>query len=80
MERKIEIGDFVKYRKYRGQVIEITDPYTCPYTGAPEPGSITIITKTIITKAIYEFMDYHYVFELDREKMREEKLKVLGIL
>jgi len=28
MERKIEIGDFVKYRKYRLQVIEITDPYT----------------------------------------------------
>ncbi len=75
MEREIEIGDFVKYRKYRGQVIEITDPYTCPYTGEPEPGSITIITK-----AGYEFMDYHYVFELDREKMREEKLKVLGIL
>jgi hypothetical protein len=75
MERKIEMGDFVKYRKYRGQVIEITDPYTCPYTGAPEPGSITIVTKVG-----YEFMDYHYVFELDREKMREEKLKVLGIL
>jgi hypothetical protein len=77
MERKIEIGDFVKHRKYRGQVIEITDPYTCPYTGAPEPGSITIITEV---PAGYEFMDYHYVFELDREKMREEKLKVLGIL
>jgi hypothetical protein len=75
MERKIEMGDFVKYRKYRGQVIEITDPYTCHYTGEPEPGSITIITKVG-----YEFMDYHYVFELDREKMREEKLKVLGIL
>jgi hypothetical protein len=85
MENKLSIGDFVKYkshpsishftRKYhRGQIIDIIEPYTCPHTGSPEPGSITIVREDGSINT-----DYHYVFELDREKMRDDKLKELGI-
>jgi len=74
MEKKLNIGDFVKYRSHRGQIIDMIEPSNCPYTGAPEPGSITIEREDGS-----EFMDYHYVFELDIEKMREWKLKELGI-
>jgi hypothetical protein len=75
MEKTFEIGDFVKYRKHRGQIIDILDPYNCPYTGAPEPGFITIIGEDG-----HIHSEYHYVFELDREKIREDKLKELGII
>ena len=85
MGKKFNIGDFVKYRSYpsishftrkshRGQIIDIIDPSNCPYTGAPEPGSITIVREDGS-----EFIDYHYVFELDIEKMRDDKLKSIGI-
>lgn len=73
MERKFNIGDFVKYRSHRGQIIDIIYPHTCLYTRAPDPGSITIIREDGS-----EFMDYHYIFELV-EKMRDDKLKSLGI-
>jgi hypothetical protein len=71
---KLNIGDFVKYRSHRGQIIDMIEPSICPYTGSPEPGSITIEREDG-----YEFMDYHYVFELDIEKMRDYKLKSIGI-
>ena len=73
MEKTLNIGDFVKYRTHRGQIIDIRDPWECPYTGI-QAGSVTMITEDG-----YQFMDYDYVFELDREKMREWKLKKLGI-
>ena len=38
MENKLNIGDFVKYRSHRGQIIDMIEPYICPYTGSPEPG------------------------------------------
>jgi hypothetical protein len=50
------------------------EPSICPYTGSPEPGSITIEREDGS-----EFIDYHYVFELDIEKMRDDKLKSIGI-
>ncbi len=79
---KLSIGDFVKYRSFflpnlllgRGQIIDIREPSICPYTRSPEPGSITIEREDGS-----EFIDYHYVFELDIEKMRDDKLKELGI-
>jgi len=85
MENKLKIGDFVKYRSYpsishftrkshRGQIIDIIDPYICPYGTSSDPGSITIVREDGS-----EFIDYHYVFELDIEKMRDDKLKELGI-
>ncbi len=82
MENKLNIGDFVKYRSFflpnlllgRGQIIDMIEPYICPYTGSPEPGSITIEREDGSINS-----DYHYVFELDREKMRDDKLKSLGI-
>jgi hypothetical protein len=74
MEKKLNIGDFVKYRSHRGQIIDIIEPYICPYGRSSEPGSITIVREDGS-----EFMDYHYVFELDIEKMRDDKLKKLGI-
>ena len=80
MEKKLNIGDFVKYRSHpiishitrkshRGQIIDIIEPYICPNSRSPEPGSITIEREDGS-----EFIDYHYVFELDIEKMRECKL------
>jgi len=32
MGNKLNIGDFVKYRTHRGQIINIRDPWECPYT------------------------------------------------
>jgi hypothetical protein len=74
VENKLNIGDFVKYRSHRGQIIDMIEPYICPYTGSPEPGSITIVREDGSVNS-----DYHYVFELDIEKMRDDKLKELGI-
>jgi len=71
---ELNIGDFVKYKSHRGQIIDIREPSTCPYTGDPEPGSITIEREDGS-----EFMDYHYVFELDIEKIRECKLNSIGL-
>lgn len=82
---KLSIGDFVRYRSHpsishftrkshRGQIIDIIEPYICPYGRSSEPGSITIVREDGS-----EFIDYHYVFELDIEKMRDDKLKELGI-
>jgi len=79
---KLSIGDFVRYRSFflpnlllgRGQIIDMIEPYICPYTGSPEPGSITIVREDGSINT-----DYHYVFELDIEKIRDDKLKSIGI-
>lgn len=85
MEKKLNIGDFVKYRSHpsishftrkshRGQIIDIIEPYICPNSRSPEPGSITIVREDGSEFIDYHYIDYHYIFELDIEKMRERKL------
>ena len=72
---EFEVGDFVKFRKRRGRIIEIVHQSNCPYTGAPVPGSIIIEDWSG-----KEFMEYDHVFQYDIEMMRECKLKELGIV
>ena len=69
-----DIGDYVFFRSKRGIVIESQLPKICEFTGDAESGYYKILCHDG-----EEFIDYHYVFELDIEYIREQKLKKLGI-
>lgn len=82
MENHLNIGDLAiidnaklpYHRIYRGEIIDVMYPYTCPYTGSLEPGHITIETECGRVHT-----DYYTAFEPDRERIREMRLKELGI-
>ena len=64
-----KIGDFVKYRNFRGRIIEITPPTSkCAgyYKIAYMEGGVEKY-----------FEDYHYVFQLDIEETRNQKINKL---
>ena len=63
-----EIGDYVKFRNIRGVVIEFS------YPASSQPGYYKILKDDG-----NEFIDYHYVFNIDIERIRQNKLKELGI-
>ena len=71
MENKFNIGDFVIHNSVkdksisRGQIINIID--------CKNHVLIEILGDG------FEIIDFDYKFELDREKMRDKKLKELGI-
>jgi hypothetical protein len=64
-----EIGDFIKskHRDIRGKVIEVDLPKI------NQAGHYTIMDSN----RNKEYLDYHYVFELDIQEERERKLNNL---
>ena len=74
-----EIGDFVEYfvrglpRKYN------TKPIRGKVTDAQYPADGKAGWYAIELDDGQEFCDYHYVFQLDEQRTREEKLNRLGI-
>jgi len=72
-----EIGDFVEYfvraRKYK------TRPIRGKVAYAQYPADGKAGWYAIELDDGQEFCDYHYVFRLDEQRTREEKLKRLGI-
>jgi len=59
-----DIGYLIRYRKYRGEVTEVTPPN----------GNKAGYYKIRLHETDKDFVDYHYVFQLDLEKIREIKI------
>jgi len=68
-----EVGDFVKHRKHRGEVVYAQIPYV------DEDGDLHAGYYNILTDEGTIYVDYHFAFETDVERIREERLKELGI-